>query len=218
MSTREIQVRGEILHLLPEGALHWPSQRVLAVADLHLGKAESFHQNGLPLPVQAQLDDLALLGELLTREKTETLIFLGDLVHTQKGLTPDLVEKFRSTVGEFGGKVKLAAGNHDRALVRHWPEAWSAVEVIPEWECGPFVFRHEPPSQWQAPARFFWTGHLHPCVRLGDSIDRMRLKTFVIYDNYGILPAFSRLAGGFDVKRDKHVKLYPLADGKVFEG
>ena len=40
----------EYLHFLPEKALWREKDRVLMVADLHLGKAEVFQANGVPMP------------------------------------------------------------------------------------------------------------------------------------------------------------------------
>ncbi|MEZ4467584.1 MAG: hypothetical protein R3F43_24855 [bacterium] len=44
-----LEVAGEVLWLLPERALYWPAAGVLAVADLHWGKAETFQQHGVPV-------------------------------------------------------------------------------------------------------------------------------------------------------------------------
>jgi metallophosphoesterase superfamily enzyme len=54
-------------------------------------------------------------------------------------------------------------------------------------------------------------------VRLHGGPDRIRLKTFLIRSRLGVLPAFSSLAGGFDVERGAGTQLYPIADGRVFE-
>lgn len=42
--------RGHRLKLLGARAVWDPTQRLLLVADLHLGKAESFQAHGVPLP------------------------------------------------------------------------------------------------------------------------------------------------------------------------
>ena len=54
-------------------------------------------------------------------------------------------------------------------------------------------------------------------VRLHGGPDRIRLKTFLVRGRLGILPAFSSLAGGFDVERAAGTRLYPIADGRVFD-
>ena len=45
-----IAYAGEAVWLLPEHALWWPAQRVLFIADLHLGKAATYRTLGQPVP------------------------------------------------------------------------------------------------------------------------------------------------------------------------
>jgi DNA ligase-associated metallophosphoesterase len=227
-SFQEIHVRGETLHLLPEGALFWPAERTLIIADFHLGKVNTFGQHGLILPAGAQLDDLVRLETLLRRQKVDRLIFLGDLVHARSGLTPALEESLANVVCAVKREVILVTGNHDRALVKKWPTAWASIQVVSEWSHGPFGFQHEylsgststalPQSSISSSAdSFIWAGHVHPCVRLQAGPDRVRLKTFLVRNEYGLLPAFSSLAGGFDIRPDAQTQLYPLGEGEVFK-
>ena len=60
-----IAVREEEFELLPDRCLYWPSQELLAVADVHLGKAETFQQQGLWLPADAREKDLSTLSEVI---------------------------------------------------------------------------------------------------------------------------------------------------------
>lgn len=219
----KIEVRNEILYLLPEGALFWPREGLLAVADFHLGKAETFAQNGLGLPTQAQWDDLELLIQIGSQYQVKTILFLGDLVHTRSGLTIELQSRFIESLSTLSPdvpvKLHLVSGNHDRSLIKNWPVLWAEISVSPEWEQGPFLFQHEPPSRiGRSKAKpFVWAGHIHPCVRLQGGGDRLRLKTFLVRKDYGVLPAFSSLAGGFEVKANSSTRLYPIGDGRVFE-
>lgn len=45
-----LKICDQQLLMLPERALYWREQRVLFVADLHLGKDATFRQAGLPVP------------------------------------------------------------------------------------------------------------------------------------------------------------------------
>jgi metallophosphoesterase superfamily enzyme len=57
----------ELLWLLPERAAWLPQARTLLVADLHLGKAETFQAHGIPLPSDGDAGTLNLLLELAAR-------------------------------------------------------------------------------------------------------------------------------------------------------
>ena len=51
----------------PAGALYWPEQGLLAVADLHLEKGSSFAARGQLLPPYDTAATLARLGRLIAR-------------------------------------------------------------------------------------------------------------------------------------------------------
>jgi metallophosphoesterase superfamily enzyme len=113
---KEVQICGESVKLLSEGVLFWNRYHLLVVADLHLGKTETFSQNGLCLPVKAQQEDLQRLGEICLREKAKSILFLGDLIHTRRGLTPQLEEGLIRTLSqtipiEKLGSIRLITGN-----------------------------------------------------------------------------------------------------------
>ena len=85
-------MKGESLGLLAERALHWPAGAggagVLAVADLHWGKTESFQQHGIPLPTGVLEDDLSRLSRALNGTGAKRLLLVGDLIHSRRGITP----------------------------------------------------------------------------------------------------------------------------------
>src|SRR4051812_11875531 len=62
-------------------AVYFQQEKILAVADLHLGYAWSHRAQGQLMPVGAKDDSLARLGELLEDYRPERLILLGDIVH-----------------------------------------------------------------------------------------------------------------------------------------
>ena len=57
----------ERLWLLPERAVWLPQARTLLLADLHLGKAETFQAHGIPLPSDGDAGTLNTLLELAAR-------------------------------------------------------------------------------------------------------------------------------------------------------
>ena len=81
-----IGIAGVTLVADPDGALFWPEQSLLAVADLHLEKGSSFAARGILLP---PYDSAATLGAAGTpryaRYAPRCVIALGDSFHDGGG-------------------------------------------------------------------------------------------------------------------------------------
>ena len=60
-----VELAGEAVCLLPRRALWWRAMRTLFVADVHLGKAETFRTLGVPVPAGPTEATLARLGTLV---------------------------------------------------------------------------------------------------------------------------------------------------------
>jgi DNA ligase-associated metallophosphoesterase len=209
-----VEIRGETFLLTSQKALVWPCKRLLAIADLHLGKAETFQKAGLWLPSDAQRDDVASLRALVARHDIRRVIFLGDLVHSLAGVTCAVERLFADWLDQFSGEAAVTIGNHDRPLLRDWPAAWKKATPIDRAEFGEFTFQHvlaAPPGR-----RFMWGGHGHPMVVLRGGSDRLRVPSFVIEPDSGMLPAFSSLAGGANVARAKGRMRYAVGSEGVF--
>lgn len=195
----DIQVRNETFRLTPERCLYWPAHRLLAVADLHLGRAE----------------DLSRLEECAAREGAEGILLLGNFVGSLAGVPRATCEQFASWRERFPGRVTVLFDDHDRGLDQHWPEDWHEINRAVEFEEDGFLFRHEPPLEPRD--SFCWAGHAHPVVNLHGGENRLRLPCFVVEKNYGLLPAFTSLTGGFAVRPHRGIRVYAVAPGFVTE-
>ena len=76
---------GEQVELLAARALHWPRERTVFVADVHLGKAAAFRAGGVPLPRGSTAADLARLARVLQQTGARRLVVLGDFLHARGG-------------------------------------------------------------------------------------------------------------------------------------
>lgn len=184
---------GETVVLLPDRALYWPARRQLLIADLHLGKADTFRASGIALPRGGTAHDLDRITALLAATRAESLIVLGDLLH---GALLDTHwrgswEAWRVRHGALD--IGIVAGNHDRALHRAALEVTLLGDVVDD---GPFRLCHEPPDV-AAAGRHVLCGHVHPVVRL-PGLGR-RLPVFWLRDGVTVLPAFSAFTGGVAV-------------------
>ncbi len=201
------------MELRPERALHWPEAGVLAVADLHWGKPESFHQHGIPLPTGVLEDDLARLSAALHATGARRVLLVGDLIHSRRGLTADVVERVAAWRAGHDVELVLVRGNHDRHL-DVLPASWRMRLVESHLDEGPFRFAHHPEP---APGRYVCAGHLHPTVRLDSGADRLRLPCFHLGPRVGVLPAFSAFTGGLDMRAGAEERIFVVAGEDVVE-
>src|SRR5687768_10265693 len=68
-----------------QGALFWPAEKALLVADLHLEKASWFARLGQFLPPYDSQATLGVLTELVDATGAERLYCLGDSFHDRFG-------------------------------------------------------------------------------------------------------------------------------------
>ena len=71
---------GHVFQPLPSGALYWPAQRTLLVADLHLEKMSSFAKRGQMLPPYDTGLTLKRLDADLRSTGAQRLVSLGDML------------------------------------------------------------------------------------------------------------------------------------------
>lgn len=155
----QLDWRGHGLLLLPERALWDPQQELLLLADVHLGKAEAFQANGIPLPSDGDHGNLNRLLALAHGLQPRRLIVLGDLIHHRLGLSADLRQKLQALPALLGCPLELVGGNHDRGS---WLEQ---LPALPSISSGPLWLSHEPEPP---PAgQLNLCGHLHPVALLG---------------------------------------------------
>ncbi len=181
--------QGHRLELLAARALWDPAQSLLLLADLHLGKAESFQAHGIPLPSDGDAQTLNALLELAHQWRPQQVIVLGDLVHDRLGLTASLRQKLAALPALLGCPLRLIGGNHDRG---QWHEG---LPQEPAQASGPLWLSHAPDPR---PGLLNVCGHLHPVVQLAGGGDRLRLPCFALDRRRQqlVLPSFGRLTGG----------------------
>src|SRR5207245_4168275 len=110
----QITVAGVAVVIDCAGALYWPDERVLAVADLQLEKGSSFATRGVLLPPYDTAATLARLSRLILRYAPRTVIALGDSFHDGGG-PARIGEEDRTTLSalQHGRDWVWIAGNHD---------------------------------------------------------------------------------------------------------
>ena len=197
---------GEPLELLGDKAVWDPQRRTLLLADLHLGKAETFQAHGIPLPSDGDASTLNALLALAHRLEPAAVVVLGDLIHSRLGLTAELRAKLAALPELLGCALRLIGGNHERGS---WIEG---LPQEPALALGPWWLSHDPDPR---PGHLNLCGHLHPVAVVGAGKERLRLPCFALdrRDQRLALPAFGSLTGGHPCSEGDEIWL--IADGTV---
>ena len=190
---------GETFRASPQGALHWPAQDALLVADLHLEKASWFAKSGQFLPPYDSQATLSELARLVDETGVRRLYCLGDSFHDRFGCDR-LPEEARAMLLGLTGRLDWTwiLGNHDPGFADH-----CGGEMVEETEVRGIILRHEAVRGDPRPEI---SGHFHPkyrvCIR-GRQVSR---RCIVASADKLILPAFGSLTGGLDASHPEIVR------------
>lgn len=199
---------GQQLVLDPAKALFWVDQEMLVVADLHLGKAAHFRKHGVPVSAKVHHSDLQRLTDALHRYCPQTIVFLGDLFHSEQNAEWDDFISWSNANPQIA--QILVRGNHD--VLHEEAYAPTLLQLKAEWETGPFHFTHEP----QETVGYNLAGHIHPGVRLhGVARQHMTLPCFCFSRKGGLLPAFGNFTGCYQIRPRKGDHIFPVASSSV---
>ena len=102
-----------LLEMLPSRALFIPETKELLICDIHLGKAEYFQQNGIPLTNNSDKNNFARIKKIVKKYSPEKLIILGDLFHSKYAIDKTLQKNVENLPELLKTNVELILGNHD---------------------------------------------------------------------------------------------------------
>ncbi|MBI3436891.1 MAG: ligase-associated DNA damage response endonuclease PdeM [Proteobacteria bacterium] len=175
------------------GALYWPEQRLLAIADLHLEKGSSFAARGVLLPPYDTAATLARLAGVIARYNPRIVVALGDSFHDGGG-PARLCDADRATLAglQRGREWVWIAGNHDPDPAERIGGVFAGIIAM-----APLTFRHEP-REGAAPGEI--AGHLHPLARVATRAGVIRRRCFATDTHRVVMPAFGAYAGGLSIR------------------
>ena len=203
--TEEIRLGGAVFAGDTSGALYWPDERLLAVADLHLEKGSSFARRGVFLPPYDTVATLARLGAVIARYRPRIVISLGDSFHDGDG-PQRLPDAARETLAllQRGRDWIWIAGNHD-------PDPAAGIGGTFSQSCvfGSLTFRHEPSGGVHG---YEIAGHLHPVACVSARGRAVRRRCFAKGGNRMVMPAFGAYAGGLNVRDRAFSAIFPTLD------
>ena len=178
------------MQLVDGRAVHWPDERALLLADLHLEKASWFARRGQMLPPYDSRETLSRVADALRETGARRVFCLGDNFHDSHG--PDRLEPHAA--GMLDALMRAVdwvwiTGNHDTK------DASVEAQGVAELTVRGIALRHEArPGETGAEL----SGHYHPKLRVtarGRSVAR---PCAVASERRLILPAFGALTGGMD--------------------
>jgi len=185
----------------PAGAVYWPEQRLLAVADLHLEKGSSFAARGVLLPPYDTAATLSRLADLIARYAPRIVVALGDSFHDGQG-PARLADTDRAALKglQRGRDWVWIAGNHDPA-----PATGIGGRFLATLALGALCFRHEPAEN----AGGEIAGHLHPIARVARRGRAVSRRCFACDGERLVMPAFGAYAGGLNVRDRVFAQVFP---------
>jgi DNA ligase-associated metallophosphoesterase len=175
------------------GALYWPEEKMLIVADLHLEKGSAFAARGVLLPPYDTASTLARLGRLIERYAPQIVMALGDSFHDGGG-PARMADTDRAALQALqrGRDWLWIAGNHD-------PDPADGIggRFADTLALGPLTFRHEP-SPGRCDGEI--AGHLHPLARVARRGRTVSRRCFASDGRRLVMPAFGAYTGGLNVR------------------
>ena len=185
-----------LLELLPSRAIFIPETKDLLICDIHLGKAEYFQKNGIPLTNNSDQNNFARIKTIVKKYSPEKLIILGDLFHSKYSIDKTLQKKVEDLPSILKTNVELVLGNHDLGCnIKN-------IKIFSIKKNKNIIFSHEP--VYLANNKFLnICGHYHPKLYLKNNGDKLSFRCFAMdmKKNSLFLPAFGDLTGGYPCKK-----------------
>ena len=197
----DINVAGATLVADCAGALYWPDESLLVVADLHLEKGSAFAARGVLLPPYDTAATLARLAMLIERYAPRLVIALGDSFHDGGGpARMGDISRAGLKALQRGRDWLWIAGNHDPDPADNIGGRFAEILAL-----GPLTFRHEPSPH---PSDGEIAGHLHPQARIARRGRAVSRRCFASDGKRLVMPAFGAYAGGLNVRDGAIVALF----------
>ena len=199
---------------LTEPAFLIEPDKMLVIADLHIGVEHAMLERGITIP--SQFERLKeRLEKIIKQTKAKHLVILGDVKHDVKKIS---IQEFREIPDFFNYfsniKVSIVKGNHDGNIEKLVPRGVDVYDTK-GFVYDKFAFIHGQawPTASALNAEYIFMGHIHPAIEfLTDNVRsvehcwvRCKINQKVFEKKYGktcklkeaiIVPTFNHLTGG----------------------
>lgn len=178
-------------------ALWIPSSRTVLIADAHLGYGWAQRRRGELGPLVDEIMPAQIAG-VLEALSPECVVLLGDIVHAPLPAPAEreLIVQTLSAIAERAELV-LVRGNHDRGFAGDF-----AHKLVERWETRSIVAVHGDVFPARVSRRHIVAGHWHPAFNVRDTAGvPHRVPVFAVSPGLTVLPAFSALSAGLNLRR-----------------
>lgn len=199
--SQPVSICGKAFLADASGALYWPGEKALIVADLHLEKGSAYAERGQMLPPYDTRETLQRLAAAIGRFGAETVIALGDSLHDGRAaarIAREDIERLRNLQEER--EWIWLTGNHDPVIT---PLLGGVVMELLTIEG--LTLRHEP---FRGRVTHEIAGHLHPAAKIAMHGQTARRPCFVGNGRRLVLPAFGTFTGGLNVMDEAFEPLF----------
>ena len=196
-------------------------ERILVVADLHIGIEYDYHIRGIRIPSQTK-KIVKRIDDLIDKTKASRLVILGDVKHKVPGISRQELREIPEFFRHFASRVRVDVlpVNHDGGLKAYLPKSVK-FHKSSGFRLGDLFFTHGHawPSEDFLKASFVVTAHNHPQIEFRDSLGyrwsepvwiRAELRKSAITKKYKkathlpelvVIPCFNEFAGGVALNR-----------------
>lgn len=194
--------------------------RLLVVADLHIGIEKELSLRGITVPSQTH-KMLKNLLKLAKRTKSQSLMILGDFKHNipliswqEQNEIPIVIEELKKVFKS----ITVIKGNHDTGLEGLARDKKSEIKIEKELLYGDIGFIHGhafPSRELMEKSKVIIAGHVHPEYKLKTRVESVHSKKawFMgecefhgIKRKLIIVPAFNEFVGGAESEGEKFLK------------
>ncbi|MEO1207087.1 MAG: ligase-associated DNA damage response endonuclease PdeM [Pseudomonadota bacterium] len=207
--SQELSICGKTLIADVSGAVYWPAEKALIVADLHLEKGSSFAARGQMLPPYDTRETLAKLAGVIDKYGATSVIALGDSFHDTDAVNRIDGEDLETlSIMQDACEWIWVTGNHDPVISDR-----VGGHVFPAVALAGLSLRHEPTSGTQTHEI---AGHLHPAAKMSRNGFTVRRPCFVGNGLRLVMPAFGAFTGGLNVLDEAFSPLFGIDGMKVW--
>jgi|WetSurMetagenome_2_1015567.scaffolds.fasta_scaffold78690_2 uncharacterized protein len=208
-------------------SIFFPGEKILAIADLHMGYEEVLNRQGIMVPRRQFRETVEDLKKIFAETgKINEVVICGDFKHAFGSILKQewndvfLIIDFLEANCE---KIILVKGNHDMVLE---PLAGKKNILVEDFYIKEDVlFLHgnkEIPEIGRKEIGMMVMGHRHPAVMIADKYKQEKFKCFLVGKFRGketvILPSFLPLVEGGEIVGDENNLLFiPDRDLMKFE-
>lgn len=193
--------------------LYLEKQKILVVADTHIGFEEACNKQGVLIPRLQFKEIIGQLESVFNQVKPELIVMLGDIKHEFGTISR---QEWRDTLNLLdylmskAEKVILIKGNHDTILGPLADKKGLVVRDSFFVDNILFCHGHKLPdekSESYKKSKTIIIGHEHPAISLRDGPRAEKYKCFLLGKfkkrNLIVMPSFSFVTEGIDVLQEK---------------